>query len=262
MITAGIDVGALTAKAVIVRDGVILSHAVIVTGVEADIAATRAMNKALENAGLSFPNVEGIAFTGSDRESVSFAGSRRVTEVLALAKGVKWIRPTVRTAIDVGAESTYVIRLDAKGRAVDFITNDKCAAGSGTFLETVAKMLQVPLEKIGELSLTSLEASPFSSMCVVLTESEVVSYVHRGVPINNILAGVHESMVNRIFGMLNRVGIQEDVVMAGGVAKNIAIVKMLEKKAGLNIITPSEAQIIAALGAALIAGEKLARAEG
>jgi len=259
MITAGIDVGALTAKAVIIKDDAILAHAVIVTGVEADNAAKRVMNKVLVHTGLSFSNVQGIAFTGSDRESVSFAGSRRVAEVLALAKGVKWLCPTVRTAIDIGAESTYVIRLDAKGRVVEFITNDKCAAGSGAFLETVAKMLQVPLEKIGELSLTSLEAIHLSSTCVVFAESEVVSYVHQGVPISNILAGVHESMVDRIFGMLNRVGIREDVLMAGGVAKNIAVVKMLEKKASLNIITPDEAQIITALGAAIIAGEKLSQ---
>jgi len=259
MITVGIDIGAVTAKAVIVREENIISQAIIVTGVEADVAATRVMNEVLAEAGISLDDVDGIAVTGSDRESVSFAGSRRVAEVAALAKGVKWVCPTVRTAIDLGAESTYVVKLDEKGRILEFATNDKCAAGSGTFLETAAKMLQVPLEKIGELALTSPESSPLTSMCVVFAESEVISQVHRGIPVPHILAGIHESMVNRILSIINRVRLHEDVVMVGGVAKNIAVVKMLEKRTGLAIITPSEAQIITALGAALVAGEKVIR---
>ena len=259
MITVGIDIGAVTAKAVIVREENIISQAIIVAGIEADVAATRVMNKALADAGISLDDVAGIAITGSDRESVSFAGSRRVAEVAALAKGVKWVCPTVRTAIDLGAESTYVVKLDDNGRVLEFASNDKCAAGSGTFLETAAKMLQVPLEKIGQLALTSPESSPLTSMCVVFAESEVISQVHRGTPVSHILAGIHESMVNRILSIINRVRLQEDVVMVGGVAKNVAVVKMLEKRTGLTIVTPDEVQIITALGAALMAGEKAIR---
>lgn len=257
MITVGVDIGTSTAKAVIFKENSIISHAIITTEAEAEAAANGVIDKALDNIHLLLSDIEGTAFTASDRESISFAGNKRVAQVLALTKGVRWLWPTARTAINIGAESTFVVKFDERGRAIDFITNDKCAAGSGSFLETVSKMLKVPLENIGESSLTTTETVPLSSTCVVFAESEIVSLVHRGVSVPNILAGVHEALANRIYGMLNRIGPVEDVVVVGGMAKNTAIVKLLERKMGLNIIVPSETQIVSALGAAIIAKEKL-----
>ena len=173
--------------------------------------------------------------------------------MLCHAKGAHWLFPSARTVIDIGAESSKVMRLNEDGGVEDFAGNDKCAAGTGIFLDTMAKAMEVPVEEAGELSLNYTEKARISSMCAVFAESEVVSHIHRGTSRNDILAGIHESIADRVFGMSNRVGIKDDVVLTGGVALNIGMVKALEEKLERKIYVPEDPRITGALGAALIA---------
>ena len=173
----------------------------------------------------------------------------------APAKGASYFFPTARTVINLGAESNRAIRLADDGRVTAFAKNDKCAAGSGLFLETMATVLDTPLEGMGELSLTAHGYEEVSSICAVFAESEVISHIHRGVPKDRILAGLHKAVADRVMEMTGPVGIKAGVVITGGVAKNRAIIRELENKIGLVVFVPSEPQMVGALGAALIARE-------
>ena len=254
MIVAGIDVGSLSAKAVILEHDKLLGAAAITTGDEGAVIARNVLDKALKAANIPFEKLEYIVATGYGRKSVPFAHKSK-SEMLCHAKGAYWLFPSARTVIDIGAESSKVMRLNENGGVEDFTGNDKCAAGTGIFLDTMAKAMEVPLEEVGELSLNYNEKAQISSMCAVFAESEVVSHVHRGTPRNDILAGIHESIADRIFGMANRVGINEDVIITGGVAKNIGMVKALEEKLGVSLHVPEDPVIVGALGAALVAGK-------
>lgn len=252
MIVAGVDVGSLSTKVVILEDNRILSTNVLATGDESVIMAQKSVEEALKTTPISFEQLENIVATGYSRRSVHFAKQSK-SEMLCHARGAYWLFPSARTVIDIGAESSKVTRLDNKGGVENFAGNDKCAAGTGIFLDAMAKAMEVPIEEIGELSLKHNKKARISSMCAVFAESEVVSHVHSGTPRNDILAGIHESIAERIFGMSNRVGVRSDVVMTGGVAKNIGMVKALEEKLGEKIYVPEDPRIIGALGAALIA---------
>jgi len=252
MVFAGIDIGSLATKVVIIDDEKILSTNTLITGEEGAVIAKEAIDEALKKAELSFDRLENIVATGYGRKSVPFAKKYK-SEMLCHAKGAYMLFKSARTVIDVGAESSKVISLNEDGGVKDFAGNDKCAAGTGIFLDTMAKAMEVPIEEVGELSLKYKEKAQISSMCAVFAESEIVSHVHRGTPRNDILAGIHESIADRIFGMSNRVGINSDIIMTGGVAKNIGMVKALEEKLELKIHVPEDPQITGALGAALIA---------
>ena len=254
MIVAGIDVGSLSAKAVILEHDKILGSATSTTGEEGAVIARNVLDKALTAANIQFEKLENIVATGYGRKAVPFAHKSK-SEMLCHAKGAFWLFPSARTVIDIGAESSKVMRLNENGGVEDFTGNDKCAAGTGIFLDTMAKAMEVPLEEVGELSLQYTNKAQISSMCAVFAESEVVSHVHRGTPRNDILAGIHESIADRIFGMTNRVGINEDVIITGGVAKNIGMVKALEEKLGVSLYVPEDPVIVGALGAALVAGK-------
>jgi predicted CoA-substrate-specific enzyme activase len=252
MIVAGIDVGSLTTKVVILKDDKILSTSILSTGEEGAVIAQKAMDEALKKASLSFDQLENTVATGYGKKSVTFTDNTK-SEMFCHAKGAHWLFPFARKVIDIGAESSKVIRLNERGDVEDFTGNDKCAAGTGIFLDTMAKAMEVPIEEVGELSLKHEKKASISNMCAVFAESEVVSHVHRGTPRNDILAGILESIADRIFGMSNRMGTQDDVVMTGGVAKNIGMVRALEEKLGVKIWVPENPQIVGALGAALIA---------
>ncbi len=161
--------------------------------------------------------------------------------------------------IPTGAESSRAMRLGETGRVETFAKNDKCAAGSGLFLETMSRVLEVPLELMGELSLKAAGYEEVSGICTVFAESEVISHIHRGVPKTHILAGLHKAVAGKILEILGKVGIKSDVVVTGGVAKNMAIIKEVESKTGLNLIVPPEPQMVGALGAALFARDKVAK---
>lgn len=252
MITVGIDIGALTAKAVVTKDGTILSWAILTTGEEGAVAAQKVLQEALEKAQLSIKEIHRIASTGYGKETVHFS-QQQVPDMICQAKGSRWFLPTGKTFIDIGAETSRAIRFDGRGKVVDFAVNDKCASGTGIFLETMAKVLEVPLADMGKLASLSKEPVAISSMCAVFAESEIVSHIHQKVPKSDIAAGIHQSVAQRIMGLLDKIGVEVDVGLTGGVAKNSGVVKALEERIGLSIFLPEEPQIIGAVGCALVA---------
>lgn len=258
MLAAGIDVGAVSAKAVILSDGQIAAQSILVTGEEAAVAARLVLEEALRLAGLSLGELGQIVATGIGKASVDLA-QRTKSEVVCLGKGAAWLQPEARTVIDIGAESSKVLRLNDTGRVEDFASNDKCASGTGVFLEAAAKILAVRLEELGGLSLMARAKAPISGMCAVFAESEIISHIHSEVPKSDIIAGVHNAIADRVSAVVNKVGPREIVVMCGGVARNAGMVRALEGKIGFQLMVPQDPELVAALGAALIAREALAK---
>lgn len=254
MIVAGIDMGSLATKVVILEGDRILAATTSIMGEEEENEAQKAMEEALRQAGLKLENIKSVVSTGTGRKRVPFAQKQR-TAMICHAKGARFIYPQARTVIDAGAESSTAIRLSANGNVEDSVGHDKCAAGTGIFLEAMSRMLRIPVDKMGAESLRSTNPVSISSMCVVFAESEVISHVHKEPPepLSNILAGIHESIVDRIFGMAQRLEMPPEVVMTGGVSKNIGIVRAMEAKTERKVLVPEDPQIVGALGAALIA---------
>jgi predicted CoA-substrate-specific enzyme activase len=259
MAAAGIDVGSQSTKVVILEGNRILAAVTLKTGESGESEARQALDEALRQARLKLEDLKGVVSTGAGRMSVPFAPKQRST-VSCLARGACFLYPQARTVLDAGAESSTAIRLSADGTVEDAAGNDKCAAGTGVFLDTVSRMLRIPLAELGAESLKATNAETITSTCAVFAESEVVSLVHGDppVPIANILAGIHEWMAARLFGLAQRVGMQPDVVMSGGVSKNIGIIRAMEVKLGKPVLVPEEPQIVGALGAALVAQGGLA----
>ncbi len=258
MITAGIDVGSLSTDAVVMQDDQVLAYVIINTGVKAQTAAGRAFGQALEQAGLTEGDVDAVIATGYGRMSVPFANSQ-VTEISCHGRGAAFFSPDVRTIIDIGGQDSKVIRVDAQGNVVDFLMNDKCAAGTGRFLEVMAQRLELGIEQLGQEDLQAGRAAQISSMCTVFAESEVVSLIAQGVPRPEIVRGLHHSIAERTAGLANRLGLANGVMMTGGVAKNQGVVRALSEQLGAKIAVPPEPQIVGALGAALIARRKHAQ---
>jgi len=256
MLVAGIDVGARNISVVILQDSDILSYCILSSGEEGATASRGAVEEAIKKTDFDFAALQYIASTGCGRNSVPFA-NHQSAEVVCQARGAFWLFPSTGTVVNLGAESSRAIRVGKAGRAEAFAKNDKCAAGSGLFLETMSRVLEVPLELMGELSLKADGCEEVSGICAVFAESEVISHIHRGVPKDRILAGLHKAVAGRIIEILGKVGMKSDVVVTGGVARNIAVVKELERQTGLSIIVPPEPQLVGALGAALLAREKL-----
>ncbi|MFY9114116.1 MAG: acyl-CoA dehydratase activase [Dethiobacteria bacterium] len=255
MVVAGIDVGSITAEAVILDGGDILSFVIMPTGANSRIAADKVLNEALKKADLSPEDLDYVIATGYGRISVPSA-HKRVTEITCHGRGAFFLFPSVRTVIDIGGQDSKVIRLGAEGQVVDFAMNEKCAAGTGRFLEVMAHALEVELKDLAALSAKASRSVPISSMCTVFAESEVVSLIAAGQPREDIIRGIHDSIAERTAGLLNRVGIEEKIVMAGGVAQNTGVVTAIEEKLGIRIIIPENPEIIGALGAALVAGDR------
>lgn len=255
-VAAGIDVGSLSAEAVLLGGEGLLGYTIIPTGVDSKRAAEEAMNSVLRSAGLEFRDVARTVATGYGRISVPFAHSR-ITEITCHGRGAFYLDPAVRTVIDIGGQDSKVIRLDGGGKVLDFAMNDKCAAGTGRFLEVMAQALEVELEKLAALSAQADRGTPISSTCTVFAESEVVSLLAAGVPRTEIARGLHDSVAARTAGLVHRAGLAEAVMMTGGVAKNSAVVQALEQRLGVKIRVPAEPQITGALGAALLAWDEL-----
>ncbi len=253
---AGIDVGSLSTNAVILdpRDEV-AGYSIVLTGANSTEAAEEAFRVALARAGVSRDAVQGIVATGYGRQAVPFA-DRKKTEISCHGLGAFHLFPAAGTVIDIGGQDSKVIRLGEGGKVLDFTMNDKCAAGTGRFLEVMAAKLQVALEELGPLSLQAGGEVPISSVCTVFAESEVVSLVARNHPREEIIRGLHRAIVNRVWSMVQAVGIHGAVTMTGGVAKNRGVVGLLEEKLGSAILIHSEPQIVGALGAALLARGK------
>ncbi len=252
MITMGIDVGSITAKAALIKDGKLLSTKVIITGYNAKNAGETVFEKILTEAGLNPSQIRGIVATGYGRNSVTFAG-KSITEITCHAAGANFLNPAVRSVIDIGGQDSKAIVLDEAGKVKDFAMNDKCAAGTGRFLEVMARALEVDINDFGSISLTADNPAKISSLCTVFAESEVISLIAKGEERRNIIAGIHESIGSRVAAMAGRLGLASPVMMTGGVAKNIGVVKALEGKTGKPIEVSEMAQLTGAIGAALMA---------
>lgn len=255
MLCAGIDAGSNTIKAVILGDTGVLSYHVVKTGAGGEEQALHCLEEVCAKARIGRDEIARIYGTGCGREYISFAEGRK-SEIICHGAGVHWVLPDVRTIIDIGGQDSKGIRLNERGEVDNFNMNDKCAAGTGRFLETMANALQVPLEELGEYALRAPEAVRVSSTCTVFAETEVVSHVAQGKKRDEILLGVCQSIVHRIAAMVKSIGIKPPVAMTGGVAKNPAVVKLMEERLGLSLFLPPEPQITGALGAALIARQE------
>ena len=257
MIVAGCDVGSLTGKAVILEDGEILSYSIVPTTPKPERTARNAMDKALKKGNLSLDNIEYIVGTGYGRVKIPFANSE-LSELTCHGRGAHSFVPSTRTIIDVGGQDCKVIKVDKNGKILDFTMNDKCAAGTGRFLEVMARTLELKLEELGPISLQSKNQAKITAQCSVFAETEVVSLMADGVDVADIVAGIHDAIASRIMSLVYRVGLEEDLTITGGVAKNLGVVAYLEKRMGVNAKKfPVDPQIIGAFGAALIAKEQL-----
>ena len=252
---AGVDIGSTMTKVVIMNQAM-LASVIGPTGPEHRKLANRVMEEALARANLSFDDITYVVATGYGRINVPFA-DKQITEISCHARGVGYLLPEVRTVIDIGGQDCKGIKL-SNGRAVDFVMNDKCAAGTGRFLEVTAEGLGVKLDDMGRLSLTAKNVVRISSTCTVFAEQEVVAKLSDGVPLPDIIAGLHEAIATRIYGMVGRLKIEREVALTGGGAKNIGLVKALEARLGYSVLVPPEPLLTGAIGAALL-GKDIAR---
>jgi len=252
MITVGIDVGSITTKAAVVRDGKLLSDRVVLTGYNAQDAGTRVYEEVIADLAIASSAVDKIIATGYGRKSVAIA-AKAVTEITCHAVGAHYLNPAVRSIIDIGGQDSKAIVVDENGGVKDFAMNDKCAAGTGRFLEVMARALEVDINDFGGVSLEADMPAKISSLCTVFAESEVISLISKGEKRENIIAGIHESIAARVVAMAGRIGLSAPLMMTGGVAKNKGVVRALENKTGYAIEVSEKAQVTGAIGAALIA---------
>jgi predicted CoA-substrate-specific enzyme activase len=249
----GIDIGASTAKMVLIDD-IIVGKAVIPSGFDSVETAENVFEKGLQKAGAQKKDVVYTVATGYGRVMVPMA-DKTVTEITCHARGAFYLDGAVRTVIDIGGQDSKGISLDGRGKVKDFVMNDRCAAGTGRFLEVMARALEVGLEELGGLSAKSQEKVPISSTCTVFAESEVISYKNQGKKKEDIIAGIHEAIASRISAMVNQISVEEKIMVTGGVAFNQGVVRALEAKMGEDIAIAEDPQIVGALGAALLARE-------
>lgn len=246
----GVDVGSLSTKVVVLAGRQRVGSAVVPTGFDADASANEAIEAALAGASARFVDVERVVATGVGKKQVQCA-QEAATELICAGKGAYELYPDARVVIEMGAESTLVIRLGARGNIADFSMNDKCASGTGIFLNEMAKLMGVPLEEMGARSLESQADVDITSTCVVFAESEVVSQVHRQVPKEDILKGLHKSIAKRIVGMVNRLNMEGQFLAIGGLARNIGVVRCLEELLDRKITVAEDPELVSALGAGL-----------
>lgn len=251
MITGGIDSGAATTKAVILIESEIAGYMIRPTGFDFLAASRDTYREVLSATGIREEDMVGVFATGYGRNMISFA-DRAVSEITAHARGVSFLFPEVKGIIDIGGQDSKIIALE-DGNVVDFLMNDKCAAGTGKFLEYTSKALEVPVSELGDLALASDTPAPISSMCTVFAESEVISLRARGVSREDIAAGLIDGIARRTAVMARQVGLKDRVAFVGGVAKNRGMVAALEKELKISLFIPSEPQITGALGAAILA---------
>ncbi len=254
MLTAGIDIGSITTKVAVVKDGEILGTEIVFTGYNSEKAGRSAMDDLLAKLKIKIDDIDKIIATGYGRSNISFA-HKAITEISCHAAGAHFTDPRIRSIIDVGGQDSKAIVVDEDGRVKDFAMNDKCAAGTGRFLEVMAHALEVELDNFGSLSLQSKVPSQISSICTVFAESEVVSLISRGESRENIIAGIHDSVASRVSALAKRVGVRAPLMMTGGVAKNIGVVTALQRKLGIEVEVSENAQINGAIGAAVLAAK-------
>lgn len=251
VLIAGVDVGAATAKTAIVKDGEFVSYAVMSTGESVVRAAEEVTKKALEKVGYTMDDLTTVVSTGYARHYVKFS-KKAISEIVCHARGAHYLLPEVRTIIDIGGQDSKVIQVREDGTVSNFVMNDKCAAGTGRFLEVMAGILNTTIEQIGTISLQSTNPSNISSTCTIFAESEIVSLRAEGALRTDMISGLHKAVGRRVYLMGQTVGYRDRVAFTGGVAMNQGLKKYLEDNIGLPVIVPENPQIIGALGAALL----------
>jgi predicted CoA-substrate-specific enzyme activase len=255
---AGVDIGSTMTK-VVIMDGGIISSVIGPTDPEQRRYANKVMEKALQEAEIPFDAITYVVATGYGRINVPFA-DKQITEISCHARGVVYFLPETKTIIDIGGQDSKAIKIE-NGRPIDFVMNDKCAAGTGRFLEVTADALGVPLEEMGKMAMEGKNPAQISNMCTVFAEQEVVARLAEGVPLNDLLAGILESLANRISRMVNRLQVTKEVVITGGGAKNIGLVKALSEKLGCAALVPPEPLLTGAVGAALLGKDIVQKAK-
>ncbi|WP_366921811.1 acyl-CoA dehydratase activase [Metallumcola ferriviriculae] len=256
--TMGVDIGSITSKCAILKNGQeIVAHAVIKAGTGSD-GPERAVSKTLNEAGLNREDLTYVVATGYGRVIYADA-DEEISEIACHAKGAAFQVENARTVIDIGGQDAKAIKLAANGKVLKFEMNEKCAAGTGRFLDVMAQALGYPVAELGILGKRSTEKVIISSTCTVFAESEVISHLTAKKKVEDVVAGIHDSIARRIAGLVRRVGIEETVVMTGGVAQNKGVVNALEEKLECKLTVPPYTQINGALGAAIIAFEKNSR---
>jgi benzoyl-CoA reductase subunit D len=255
MITAGIDLGTQTVKAVILKDGEVVSRGKAFSGFDPAEAAEKAFGEALKEAKLSVSNVNHITATGSGMDLASNSNST-ISMMGADAQAGVYLFPKARTIIDVGAEEARAVKCDDKGIMMDFVVNERCAAGAGAFIEAMARALEVKLEDMGPLSLKAERASSINASCVIFGESDVVTLIHRQESKPEIARAIFDAMADRISSMVYRLGVNPDVVLLGGVARDVGFVASLKRKLGVDVLIPEYPEYAGALGAALVAARR------
>jgi predicted CoA-substrate-specific enzyme activase len=278
MLTMGLDIGSRSTKCVIMDDGELLTCGQVETGPDTTMTAYDGVDAAIHRRTefwgdnrmklpdvrtdqLTIEDMDYILATGYGRLVVPFAHAT-VTEISCHGRGAHWLVPGVSTILDMGGQDCKAIRVNERGEVTNFVMNDKCAGGTGRFMELIADTLKVPLFEIGELSLTSTKDIHFNNVCAVYAKSEAVALMRKGESHADILAGLHESIAQRVIGLLQRLGIADKFVITGGIAKNVGVVtKIREKLEGMEIIIPTEPMMVGAFGAALFAFDR-ARKDG
>jgi predicted CoA-substrate-specific enzyme activase len=254
---AGVDVGSTQTKAVVINEErQIVSRALIDTGANVVLAAENAYVEALKDGAIREEEVEYIVGTGYGRYKVTF-GDTQITEISCHGRGSVHMFPGTRTVVDMGGQDTKAIRVSPSGEIVDFCMNDKCAAGTGRFLGAAAAALEIPLGELGGVALRAEKPVKISTTCTVFAESEVVSWLGKGKKIEDILLGVHQSIVSRSLGLMRRVGIEREVTFTGGVTRNIGVVTVLNDMLGFAVNVSEESHYMGALGAALFAMDRI-----
>lgn len=259
MLAVGIDVGSTATKAVLL-DGQGLHYVIRPTGWSPRQVGSDAMNELLQQLGYDPQKVDIVVATGYGRNALAWA-DKTVTEITCHARGAAYLVPGCDLVVDIGGQDSKVIKIDEHGKVIDFMMNDKCAAGTGRFLQVMAAALGLD---VGELARSAANDKPASinNMCTVFAESEVIGLLAQGVRKSSIVAGLHASIAKRIASMINRVGIGNKIAFTGGVALNEGVQKSLAKELGVSLAVPAECQLVGALGAALIGQEQLLNTRG
>jgi predicted CoA-substrate-specific enzyme activase len=252
MYTLGIDVGSGFSKAAVCKDGTLISYATMPSGGAYAEIAQKVSEEAINKAHILPKEISNRMATGYGAAAVQNA-NRTSTDISCHASGVHNLFPGARTVIDVGAQFSKVIAINDNGAILNFLMNEKCAGGSGKFLQIIARILHISIEELGPLSMTSLQPVQFTTACAVFAESEAVSRIAEGALPSDILAGVHRAMASKIANLVTRAGLKEACVVTGGGAKDIGLVKAIETELGVPVLVPPEPQITAALGAAILA---------
>lgn len=258
-IAAGVDVGSTQTKAVLLSDNdglQITARALVDTGANVRKAAEHAFHEACKLAGIHASDVGFVVGTGYGRYNISF-GHTQMTEITCHARGAHHVFPGTRTVIDMGGQDSKAIAVGADGEVLDFVMNDKCAAGTGRFLANAADVMAISLDEVGPLSLRGTKPVKITTVCTVFVESDILSYLSQGKKGEDILAGVHLAIARRTMSLARRVPLDPEITMTGGVARNIGMVKALEAVLGQPLQISPDAHFMGAIGAALFALEKL-----